>query len=97
MEDSLGVGNLIGRVIDFIADLLRPILEPLHLIGWDLGDWTLFTAILLPLGWWAILRIRGQSTRGRRYFILLIVGFLLGGVIEHYQPKAESWLGEKQT
>ena len=65
MKDSLGVGTLIGRVIDFVAALLRPILEPLHAIGWDFGDWTFFTAIILPLGWWAILRIRGRSTQRR--------------------------------
>ena len=97
MDEQLSVSAIISRILGFIGDALGPVFAWLSDIGWDLGDWTIATPLILPIGLWFVLRVRRRPTRGRPYFKLALLGLVLGGIIEHFQPDAEAWLSGPGT
>lgn len=87
-DADLSVGAFIGKIWDFITDVLSPLAN----IPWDFGDWTIFMPILFWVGYWVYARVRQQSRRISITNYVLLAGFIFGGVFEHYQTELETCL-----
>ncbi len=93
MEESLSVGNLFALV----GDALDPVLDQLGRIGWNVGDWTLFLPVAFPFLYWLGLKIVRRHTGNRPYFRIALLGLVLGGVLEHFQPALEACIANGVT
>ncbi len=92
MNESLSVTAVLSRFGDWLYDLFSPVIELLGNVPWALGDWTLFTPFAVPFLYWLFLKVARRRTHDRPYGKLMLLGLLLGGVIEFFQPAAERML-----
>lgn len=103
MDEPLSVRAVLGHlwsalsgVLGLLEAVTAPLRAPLRALAWDIGDWTFFTPVVVYLLYRLYSRVRHRPPSWRHGFAALLIGLVLGGILEHQQPALEARLAASE-